>query len=92
LIWVSTDWAIALKVYEGTVADVKVGEGKIVSLDGKQLAVYRDDEKVHVVSAMCTHLACIVNWNNAEKSWDCQCHGARFDCEGQILHGLATKI
>jgi glycine/D-amino acid oxidase-like deaminating enzyme/nitrite reductase/ring-hydroxylating ferredoxin subunit len=75
----------------GTVADVKVGEGKIVSVNGKQLAVYRDDEKVHVVSAVCTHLACIVNWNNAEKSWDCPCHGARFDCEGQILHGPATK-
>lgn len=72
-------------------SDVKPGEGKIVMSHGKQLAVYRDDEKTHVVSAVCTHLGCIVNWNNAEKSWDCPCHGARYDCDGQVIHGPAVK-
>jgi nitrite reductase/ring-hydroxylating ferredoxin subunit len=72
-------------------SDVEPGEGKIVMIQGKQLAVYRDDEKTHAVSAVCTHLGCIVNWNNAEKSWDCPCHGARYDCNGQVIHGPAVK-
>jgi len=76
----------------GSLTDVKSGEGKVVNVKGKQLAVYRDDEKkIHAVSAVCTHLGCIVNWNSAEKSWDCPCHGARYDCEGQIIHGPAVK-
>jgi Rieske Fe-S protein len=76
----------------GSLTDVRSGEGKIVNVEGKQLAVYRDDEKkIHAVSAVCTHLGCIVNWNSAEKSWDCPCHGARYDCEGQIINGPAVK-
>jgi len=76
----------------GSLEDVRSGEGKIVNVDGKQLAVYRDDEqKIHAVSAVCTHLGCIVNWNSAEKSWDCPCHGARYNCEGQIINGPAVK-
>jgi Rieske Fe-S protein len=51
------------------------------------------DEKgnLHAISAVCTHLACIVGWNNAEKSWDCPCHGARFNFDGEVLHGPAIK-
>ena len=46
---------------------------------------------MHAVSAVCTHLGCIVTWNGAEKSWDCPCHGSRFDTEGRVLHGPALK-
>jgi glycine/D-amino acid oxidase-like deaminating enzyme/nitrite reductase/ring-hydroxylating ferredoxin subunit len=72
--------------------DVTVGEGKLVTIDGQKVAAYRDDNgKVHAVSATCTHLGCIVNWNSAEKSWDCPCHGGRFDCDGKVLHGPPIK-
>jgi Rieske Fe-S protein len=60
-------------------------------MDDQKVAAYRDEEGiVHTVSAVCTHLGCLVNWNNAEKSWDCPCHGARFDCRGKILQGPAV--
>ena len=73
-------------------AEVSNGEGKLLTIDGEKVAAYRDEQgTVHAVSAVCTHLACIVNWNNAEKSWDCPCHGARFSYDGEVLHGPAVK-
>jgi nitrite reductase/ring-hydroxylating ferredoxin subunit len=73
-------------------AEVTTGEGKLLTIDGEKIAAYRDEQgAVHAVSAVCTHLACIVNWNNAEKSWDCACHGSRFNCDGEVLHGPAVK-
>ncbi len=81
-----------LKGLQGdTLSEISLGKGEIVRVKNKQLAIYRDSEKTHIVSAVCTHLGCIVNWNDAEKSWDCPCHGARYDCEGQVLHGPAVK-
>lgn len=67
------------------------GEGAIVTVDGEKLAGHRDDEgQVHLVSARCTHLGCLVAWNSAERSWDCPCHGSRFDVDGAVLTGPAT--
>jgi glycine/D-amino acid oxidase-like deaminating enzyme/nitrite reductase/ring-hydroxylating ferredoxin subunit len=68
------------------------GTGKVVEVDGEKIAAYRDDEgKIHALSPVCTHAACIVNWNSEKKSWDCPCHGARYDIDGQVLTGPATK-
>lgn len=76
----------------GSLADLKNDEGKVIKVDGDKVAAYKDPEgNLHTVSAVCTHLGCIVNWNSAEKSWDCPCHGARFNCEGKVLHGPAIK-
>lgn len=59
---------------------------------GKQIAAYKDKTgQLHQVSAVCPHLGCIVDWNQAEKSWDCPCHGARFNCQGEVLNGPAVK-
>ena len=70
--------------------EVKAGEGKVVEADNSKLAVYRDESgQVHCVSAVCTHMGCIVDWNNAEKSWDCPCHGSRFEISGEIIEGPA---
>lgn len=70
---------------------LQVGEGKVVTVNGKKVAAYRDEQgDLHQVSAVCSHLGCIVAWNPAEKSWDCPCHGARYDCEGKVLHGPAV--
>ncbi|MGP1373379.1 MAG: FAD-dependent oxidoreductase [Almyronema sp.] len=72
-------------------AEVKPGEGKLVTDKGDKIAAYRDEAgELHTVSAVCPHLGCIVAWNAAEKSWDCPCHGSRFSCDGDILHGPAV--
>jgi glycine/D-amino acid oxidase-like deaminating enzyme/nitrite reductase/ring-hydroxylating ferredoxin subunit len=71
---------------------VEAGSGSVVELDGEKTAVHRDDEGVvKAVSAVCTHMGCIVEWNDAERTWDCPCHGSRFDTAGQVLAGPATQ-
>lgn len=71
-------------------ADIKAGEGKVVEIKREKCAVSRDEKnKLHVVSAVCTHMKCIVNWNNAEKTWDCPCHGSRFTQTGEVIEGPA---
>ena len=68
------------------------GEGGTVELDGEKVAAYRDDTgRLHAVTAACTHLGCLVTFNTAERSWDCPCHGSRFDVDGRVLAGPATK-
>jgi glycine/D-amino acid oxidase-like deaminating enzyme/nitrite reductase/ring-hydroxylating ferredoxin subunit len=72
--------------------EVPHGEGRLVREHGKMLAVYRDESgAVHARSAVCTHLGCYVRWNRAERSWDCPCHGSRFDVDGSVLNGPASK-
>ncbi len=69
---------------------VKRGEGKIVLVDGKKMAAYRNPHgKLSVKSAICTHMGCIVRWNPAEKTWDCPCHGSRFMATGEVMAGPA---
>ncbi|HYC59860.1 MAG TPA: FAD-dependent oxidoreductase [Thermoanaerobaculia bacterium] len=70
--------------------DVAAGEGKIIELDGKKVAAYRDDAgKLYCVSPVCTHMKCDVAWNGVERSWDCPCHGSRFAPSGEVLNGPA---
>lgn len=70
---------------------IKPGAGSIIRLKGKRLAVFKDHSgEVKIVSAVCTHLGCIVHWNNVENSWDCPCHGSRFEISGEIIEGPAT--
>ncbi len=72
------------------IEDLQPGEGDIVSLAGEAVAGYRDDDgALHAVSPTCTHLACRVSWNSAERSWDCPCHGSRFSPAGDVLQGPA---
>lgn len=70
--------------------DIPRGEGRVVRRGLHKIAAYRDDSGVvHERSAVCTHLGCIVDWNTAEKSWDCPCHGSRFDAMGKVVNGPA---
>ncbi|MEV0271581.1 FAD-dependent oxidoreductase [Hamadaea sp. NPDC050747] len=74
------------------VADVAPGQGAVMRVNGQRCAVYRDDDgKVHAVTATCTHLGCTVGFNDAERTWDCPCHGSRFDVDGNVLHGPAKN-
>ena len=71
---------------------VECGAGHVITVKGDKVAAYRDEAgELHQVSAVCPHLGCIVAWNAAEKSWDCPCHGSRFDTAGKILHGPAVE-
>ncbi|MGH7135021.1 MAG: FAD-dependent oxidoreductase, partial [Pirellulales bacterium] len=73
-------------------ADIKPGEGAIVKIDGKRIACSRDESgALHRVSAICTHLGCVVRWNRAERTWDCPCHGSRFRPDGKVLAGPAES-
>jgi glycine/D-amino acid oxidase-like deaminating enzyme/nitrite reductase/ring-hydroxylating ferredoxin subunit len=75
-----------------SVDDLAPGEGRVIRRGTKKIAAYRDEEgRVHEKSAVCTHLKCIVEWNGAEKSWDCPCHGSRFDPYGEVINGPAIS-
>ncbi|WP_266074800.1 FAD-dependent oxidoreductase [Haladaptatus caseinilyticus] len=68
------------------------GNARIVRENGSAIAEYRDEnDELHRVSAVCTHLKCLVKWNDAEETWDCPCHGSRFDCDGSVLDGPAVR-
>lgn len=83
---------IAKAVSLRSVEDLERGEGGVVGHDGKTVAAFRDEDGyVQAVSPTCTHLGCTVHFNDAERSWDCPCHGSRFDLRGQILSGPATR-
>ncbi|MFP5224783.1 MAG: FAD-dependent oxidoreductase [Actinomycetota bacterium] len=72
--------------------EIQPGEGGIVRIDGERLAVHRTPEgRLEAVSPVCTHLGCIVSFNRATVTWDCPCHGSRFDTSGQVLCGPATR-
>ena len=80
------------RLFAPSIDRLERGEGALVRVDGAAVAAYRDpDDKLHSVSPTCTHLGCTVAWNHAEKSWDCPCHGSRFDPDGEVLNGPATR-
>lgn len=75
-----------------SVEDIRPGQGKTVRVAGERLAVYRDPQGcLHAVSSVCTHLGCLVKFNDAERTWDCPCHGSRFSVDGAVLDGPATR-
>jgi Rieske Fe-S protein len=72
--------------------DVQPGCGAIVRRGLHKVAVHRDaDGRLHQRSAVCPHLGCIVRWNAVEASWDCPCHGSRFDATGEQMTGPAVE-
>ncbi|MFF0061533.1 FAD-dependent oxidoreductase [Streptomyces sp. NPDC005279] len=75
-----------------SVNDIPPGSGAVVRLEGRRCAVYRDESgNARVLSARCSHLGCLVQFNDAERVWECPCHGSRFATDGSVLHGPATK-
>jgi Rieske Fe-S protein len=72
-------------------ASIAPGEGRVLAIGKERLAVYRNGNgQLSALSPVCTHLGCQVHWNTTEKSWDCPCHGSRFDPHGRVLNGPAV--
>jgi glycine/D-amino acid oxidase-like deaminating enzyme/nitrite reductase/ring-hydroxylating ferredoxin subunit len=75
-----------------SVPDLAPGEGRVVQTDAGPVAVHRDETGAYeAVSAVCSHMGALVEWNEAEASWDCPCHGSRFDTDGSVLATPATE-
>ncbi len=74
-----------------SVDEIEKGSGALIREGISKTAVFRDDQgQLHRRSAICPHLGCIVHWNGAEKTWDCPCHGSRFDPLGRVIKGPAN--
>ncbi|MGH8928759.1 MAG: universal stress protein [Acidimicrobiia bacterium] len=72
--------------------DLRPGEGAIVEVEGEKVAAYlHDDGTSYVLSARCQHLGCTVGWNSRARTWDCPCHGSRYDYKGAVINGPTTK-
>ena len=72
--------------------DLENDEGGVVEYKGKKLGVYKDKNgKIFVVKPYCKHLGCELSWNNLEKTWDCPCHGSRYDYTGKLINEPSTK-
>jgi glycine/D-amino acid oxidase-like deaminating enzyme/nitrite reductase/ring-hydroxylating ferredoxin subunit len=84
------DWATGGEV--DSVDEIESGTGAVIRRGLTKVAVYRDEQgALHELSAVCRHLGCIVAWNSDEKSWDCPCHGSRYDREGHVFNGPANS-
>lgn len=93
---VSQNLNVAADLVHGKIApipddiEIENGEAKIVRVDGERIGAYRDKVgKLHLVDVTCTHLGCELVWNEAEKTWDCPCHGSRFSYDGDNVEGPA---
>jgi 3-phenylpropionate/trans-cinnamate dioxygenase ferredoxin reductase component len=83
---------LIVKTVDRSADDLVAGHGGLVSVDGRQLAVYRDEDgRTYELSPRCTHMGCTVDWNDAAKTWDCPCHGSRFAFDGSVVRGPAAE-
>lgn len=71
--------------------NIPENEGKVIEINGDKVAVFNDKGKIKTFSAICPHMGCEVQWNGGEKTWDCPCHGSRFECNGKLKKGPAKE-
>jgi glycine/D-amino acid oxidase-like deaminating enzyme/nitrite reductase/ring-hydroxylating ferredoxin subunit len=86
------EWVTGSEAEVDSTQEIARGSGAVVRRGRHAVAVYRDEQGTrHELSAVCTHLGCIVHWNDLAKSWDCPCHGSRFEPTGAVLNGPASS-
>ncbi|RYM02924.1 FAD-dependent oxidoreductase [Sporolactobacillus sp. THM7-7] len=75
-----------------SIKHLKNDQGAVVSLNGKRAGAYKNKEgRLTIVDTTCTHMGCEVNWNQGERTWDCPCHGSRYEATGEVIDGPAKK-
>ena len=81
-----------LDVPQEEIDQIQDGQAKIVNVDGQKIGVYKEDDgKIYKIIPVCKHLGCELSWNNLEKTWDCPCHGSRYDYKGNLIYGPSVK-
>lgn len=81
-----------LTISKGDLEEIKNGEGKIINIDGKKIGIFIDNKgEVHAVNPICSHLGCELSFNELEKTWDCPCHGSRFDIYGKSIESPSIE-
>lgn len=72
--------------------DLSIDQGSLVEINGKKVAAFRKSkDELVTLSPVCTHMGCIVDWNKKDKTWDCPCHGSRFEKDGKVKQGPAQR-
>jgi len=80
------------KVKELDFSEIKKDTGHVIEYDGEKMGIYKDvNGEIFAVKPICTHLGCLLSWNNLDKTWDCPCHGSRFDYRGKNLYNPGIK-
>ena len=81
-----------LEISKEEVNQIQKGEGKIVEIDGKKVGIYKNEQgEIYKINPVCKHLGCELTWNNLDKTWDCPCHGSRYDYQGKLLYGPSVR-
>ena len=81
-----------LEIPKEDIDQIQNDEGKKVEINGKKVGIYKDkDGKIYEVNPICKHLGCELSWNNLDKTWDCPCHGSRYDYKGNLIYGPSVK-
>lgn len=89
---ISSQYAQYFKYPKEEIDEIEKGHGAIVDYNGQKIGVYKDEEgKVYMVTTKCAHLGCQLEWNRDERSWDCPCHGSRYDYKGNVIDNPAMK-
>ena len=81
-----------IKIPDEDLSNIKNDNGGILRINGNSVGIYKDKNgNIYAVNPTCTHLGCLLTWNNVDKTWDCPCHGSRFDYKGKNLYDPAFK-
>ena len=81
-----------MKIEPHNIDDIENDNGAIIEIEGDNIGIYKDKEgNIYAVNPVCSHLGCLLSWNNLDKTWDCPCHGSRFDYKGRNLYEPAIK-
>ena len=80
-----------LKNNELSIESIPENSGGIIKIKDKKVGIYKDKNKIYAINPICTHLGCLLSWNDLDKTWDCPCHGSRYNFKGESLYDPAFK-